>query len=75
MKKYDIYNNWSTLSPLIFAAVITWIPFYIFEIFIPYLEEKTAYKEFCEKSGGFVYEAQNEGRKCIKKDFIIIDKK
>lgn len=71
-RHHDVYDNWSTLSPIIFALFVTSIPFYIFEKFIPYLEEKTAYIDSCEKIGGFVYESQNEKRKCIKKDFTIL---
>ena len=75
MKKppvHDIYDNWELFKPILFAAVVTWIPFSIIELYIPAVERQIAYETACEKAGGFVYEKQNEETKCIKKDFITI---
>jgi hypothetical protein len=71
-KPEDIYDNWELFKPLVFAAVITWIPFSIFEIYIPYVEKEVRYQVTCEAKGGFVYQRQNEEKRCIKKDYIII---
>lgn len=58
---------------LLFAAVVTWIPFSFFEIYQPAIEKQIAYEKKCEELGGFVYEKQNEGKRCIKKDYITIE--
>jgi len=55
-----------------FALFVTWIPFSIFEIYIPAVEKKVRYEEKCEALGGFVYEKQNEETRCTKKDYITI---
>lgn len=57
----------------LFAIIVTFIPFYIFEIYIPYIEKMKFYEQKCESAGGFVYEKQNEVKRCIKKDYIIIN--
>lgn len=57
---------------LLFALVVTWIPFAIFEIHQPFVEKQEAYRIACEAKGGFVYDQQNEEKKCIKKDYITI---
>jgi hypothetical protein len=69
---HDIYDNWELFKPLIFAAVVTWIPFSIIEIYIPAVEKQVRYEKECEAKGGFVYEKQNEEKRCIKKDYITI---
>lgn len=56
----------------LFAAIVTWIPFAIIEIYIPHVEQMKLYEEKCEAAGGFVYEKQNEVKRCIKKDYITI---
>ena len=57
---------------LIFAIVVTWIPFAFFEIHQPFVEKQERYRTECEAKGGFVYDQQNEVKKCIKKDYITI---
>jgi len=57
---------------LLFSAVVTWIPFSIIEIHNPYVERELRYEAECEAKGGFVYKQQNEEKRCIKKDYIII---
>lgn len=55
-----------------FALFVTWIPFSIFEIYIPAVEKKIRYEEECKAKGGFVFEQQNEETRCIKVDYITI---
>jgi len=71
-KREDIYDNWELFKPLLFSATVTGIAFYIFEVFIPAVELQVAYEKECESKGGFVYNQQNEEKKCIKKDYITI---
>ncbi len=62
----------SAWFPFIMTFVITWPIFYIIEILIPHTEENMRYERECAAKGGFLYEQQNEERKCIKKDYLII---
>jgi len=57
---------------LLFAVVVTWIPFAFIEIHNPFVEKQLRYQKECEGKGGFVYERQNEEKRCIKKDYITI---
>lgn len=70
--EHDIYDNWELFKPIIFAAVVTWVPFSIIELYIPAVDRQIAYEKACTEAGGFVYEKQNEEKKCIKKDYIVI---
>jgi len=55
-----------------FAIVVTWIPFSIFEIYIPFVDKEIAYQKKCEEKGGFVYSEQNHEKICIRKDYVIV---
>lgn len=57
---------------LAFAFLAAWIPFAIIEIHNPAVEKKLRYEKECNAKGGFVYEAKNEDKRCIKKDYITI---
>ncbi len=62
-------NPW---MPFIMAFVVTWPVFFIIEIHNPHVEDNMRYERECTAKGGFVYDQQNEERKCIKKDYLII---
>jgi len=72
MKTQENDDLWEIGKVLLFSVIVTWIPFAFFEIHQPFVEKQLRYQTECESKGGFVYERQNEEKRCIKKDYITI---
>lgn len=72
MTKYDNRSDsGSAWSAFVFSAAFTWMLFYTFEVFLPYIEEAERYEQKCVQLGGFASKETNTEKTCIKKDIII----
>ena len=65
----------SAITPVAVATLFTWTLFYIFEVFIPYVDVANEFEHECDRLGGFVANFQNKEKVCIKKDIILIEVK
>jgi|AntAceMinimDraft_11_1070367.scaffolds.fasta_scaffold37171_2 hypothetical protein len=63
---------WEIIKTLGFAFCVGWVPFVIFEIYIPAVDELVRYEMKCNEMGGFVYSEQNKEKICISRESIII---
>ena len=68
-------DSGSAITPIAIAALVAWILFYAFEIFIPHVDDSKSYEQKCNDLGGFVANFQNSEKMCIKKDIILIEVK
>jgi hypothetical protein len=64
---------WELLGPIVFAATVTGIVYYLVEILMPYSEAIIQFEKSCADKGGMVYEERNKPKLCIKKEIIKIE--
>lgn len=60
------------LYVFLLAGLITWIPFFLIEVYSPAVDKMIKYEQDCKDRGGFVFNEQNKEKICIKEDYIVI---
>lgn len=64
-------SNSSAWSAPAVALLVTATLYYMFEVYIPYVDYSIGYEKQCKAAGGFVLERQNADRICVGNNIII----